>query len=188
MRKPFLKVKEKCMNNEPVMLQKAKELKEGMSNCEWRNFVKEAKQNSHIKIGLIARKGAVVLEEYSNSEEEQFELLQRLSFLSPPEMPDTQKFRLSNMMLSGLVNQKKLVLKRNFEKEAEDGRNAMEGLISAAKRMKTGFACKRKNIQGLSKPPQRKRGRLEENKHPNKHSEFNESATMGASRFKSKAF
>lgn len=78
------------------------ELKEGMSNCEWRNFVKEAKQNSHIKIGLIARKGAVVLEEYSNSEEEQFELLQRLSFLSPPEMPDTQKFRLSNMMLSGL--------------------------------------------------------------------------------------
>ncbi|XP_062614806.1 uncharacterized protein LOC134276581 isoform X2 [Saccostrea cucullata] len=171
------------MNNVPVILQKAKELKEGMSDCEWRNFLKDAKRNSHIKIDLIARKGAAVLDEYSNSEEEQFELLQRLSSLSPPEMPDTQKFRLSNMLLSELVNQKKLHLKRNFEKEAEDEQNAMEGLISAAKRL----ACKRKNIKGLSKPPPTKRGLFNENKHPKKHPEFSESAAVETDRSKIKS-
>lgn len=55
-----------------------------------------------MKIDLIARKGAAVLEEYSNSEDEQFDLLQTLSLLSPPNMPDTQKLRLSNMVLSEL--------------------------------------------------------------------------------------
>lgn len=73
-----------------------------MSDDEWRNFLKEAKRNSHVKIDLIARKGASVLEEYSNSEDEQFDLLQKLSLLSPPNMPDTQKLRLSNMVLSEL--------------------------------------------------------------------------------------
>lgn len=55
-----------------------------------------------MKIDLIARKGAAVLEEYSNSEDEQFDLLQKLSLLSPPNMPDIQKLRLSNMVLSEL--------------------------------------------------------------------------------------
>lgn len=76
--------------------------KEDMSDDEWRNFLKEAKRNSHVKIDLIARKGAAVLEEYSNSEDEQFDLLQKLSLLSPPNMQDTQKLRLSNMVLSEL--------------------------------------------------------------------------------------
>lgn len=42
------------------------EFKEDMSDDEWRSFQKEAKRNSHVKIDLIARKGAAVLEEYSN--------------------------------------------------------------------------------------------------------------------------
>lgn len=73
-----------------------------MSDDEWRRFQKEAKRNSHVKIDLIARKGAAVLEVYSNSEDEQFDLLQKLSLLSPPNMPDIQKLRLSNMVLSEL--------------------------------------------------------------------------------------
>lgn len=72
-----------------------------MSDNEWRSFQKEAKRNSHVKIDLIARKGAAVLEVYSNSEDEQFDLLQKLSLLSP-NMPDIQKLRLSNMVLSEL--------------------------------------------------------------------------------------
>lgn len=78
------------------------EFKEDMSDDEWRSFQKEAKRNSHVKIDLIARKGAAVLEEYSNSEDEQFDSLQKLSLLSPPNMPDIQKLRLSNMVLSEL--------------------------------------------------------------------------------------
>lgn len=120
------------MKTVPVVLLKAKEFKDNMSDEEWRNFLMEAKRNSHMKIDLIARKGAAVLEEYSNSEDEQFDLLQKLSLISPPNMPDTQKLRLSNMVLSELVSQKKLVLKRNFEREAQEEQNAMEDLIRAA--------------------------------------------------------
>lgn len=73
-----------------------------MSDDEWRSFQKEAKRKSPVKIDLIARKGAAVLEEYSNSKDQQFDLLQKLSLLSPPNMPDIQKLRLSNMVLSEL--------------------------------------------------------------------------------------
>lgn len=142
------------MKTVPVVLLKAKEFKDNMSDEEWRNFLMEAKRNSHMKIDLIARKGAAVLEEYSNSEDEQFDLLQKLSLISPPNMPDTQKLRLSNMVLSELVSQKKLVLKRNFEREAQEEQNAMEDLIRAAQCMES----------DLSKPTQKKRCRLDENK------------------------
>lgn len=42
-----------------------------------------------------------------------------------------------------LVSQKKLVLKRNFEKEAQEEQNAMEGLIRVAKCMESGISNNR---------------------------------------------
>ncbi|XP_062587621.1 uncharacterized protein LOC134249268 [Saccostrea cucullata] len=105
-----------------------------MTKNEWEALIFKATKEAATSTDTISQIAVTLLEEYC--EDDHIQTLKTISDNHcPKDMTNPQKFRMALLMLHKLVETKKFILKRNFEKERMEREAAEKACVEAIARM-----------------------------------------------------